>query len=89
MESHEDWFIILNSNDVTPGCCTSNPGVDADTCYKNINELKPLQIKETIYTEGCFDSMKDKLSEETLALGILAIVLVVLQVRFNERENSD
>jgi len=80
IDSYNDWFLILNDNDVTPGCCTRDPGVDAYSCYKNINELKPEELKETIYTKGCYVALQDLLLHESLTLGILVIVLCAMQL---------
>ncbi|KAF2360076.1 Tetraspanin/Peripherin [Trinorchestia longiramus] len=78
VSNYEDWFYILNSNDVTPGCCKDTS--DMETCYQSINALSPDEIEETLYTKGCYKALMDDLADEILALGILCLVLVAVQV---------
>jgi len=80
VSSYNDWFLIKNDNDVTPGCCTRDPGVDANDCYRNINELTPEELKETIYTEGCYVTLQNLLADQAFTLGILVIVLCAMQL---------
>uniref|UniRef100_A0A2P2I7A9 Tetraspanin n=1 Tax=Hirondellea gigas TaxID=1518452 RepID=A0A2P2I7A9_9CRUS len=80
VNSYQDWFILLNSNDVTPGCCTGQLA-SADTCYKNINELNPeTELPLQIYKKGCFSTMVEDLGEISTVLGIMCIVLVSMQL---------
>ncbi|XP_018019663.1 tetraspanin-9 [Hyalella azteca] len=77
VNSYEDWFYILNENSVTPGCCKDN---SPEFCYKNISALTQTQLQETLYTRGCYEALIDDLSQQLLALGILALVLVTVQL---------
>lgn len=79
VNTYGDWFPILNGQDVTPGCCTGL-GADAETCYKNINVLDHVEIDLRIFQRGCFQAMQEDLEKETLALGIMCIILVVVQL---------
>jgi len=81
VKSYQDWASILpDSRDVTPGCCRKMPGYDPNTCYMDVATLNPRRRNDTIYTRGCFPTLKYSMAHESLALGIMAIVLSVLQL---------
>lgn len=74
INSYNDWYYILGKPQVTPGCCRDDSGVDSDECYTVIVHKPPEEIEKIIYTRGCYQSMIDDLADETLALGIMALV---------------
>jgi len=81
VDGYQDWSAIVpDGKSVTKGCCRSGHGIDPNTCYKDVMILPIKEINETIYTRGCFGALKSLVAHESLALGITAIVLAVLQL---------
>ncbi|XP_018025703.1 leukocyte surface antigen CD53 [Hyalella azteca] len=58
VNGYMDWQALRNSSDVTQGCCTNTT---APGCYKDITSLDITQIKNKIYTRGCYEAYKESL----------------------------
>lgn len=80
VENYTDWqeWPYGSNGNVSRGCCKEDDR--SDTCYMNKNTLPEDQAKDYIYTEGCYEAIKEDLKEEVVALCVILFIMVVVQV---------
>jgi len=63
-------------NDVASGCCKE----ETEGCNKGMATKSEEEAMKTIYTEGCYDAVKNQLMGVTIGLGAATVVLAVVQI---------
>lgn len=76
---YQDWknFTFGSENgNVAEGCCKEM----TETCFLGMAN-KPEEVAEkTIYTQGCYERIKEDLTGVTLALGVTTVILGLVQL---------
>lgn len=60
------------------GCCKEDD--DTDTCFEGRNTESEAVASQYIYTDGCYEALKEDLKEEVVALCVVLFIMVVVQV---------
>lgn len=80
VNGYKDWLEFSYGNetgDVALGCCRDE---DAENCYKGMANKDEGVANKTIYTQGCYQAIKDDLQGVTIALGVVTVILGLVQV---------
>lgn len=61
------------------GCCLKQ----TDNCNQGVADKPVSEAEEVIYTQGCYQAIKDDLQSVVVALGVTTLILGLVQVSFN------
>jgi len=81
VESYKDWtnaFKVSDVADSVPASCCKN--LEDPKCGDGLADKPEDQVKDKIYTEGCFSEVKDELKADIAIVGGAAIGIAVLQL---------
>jgi len=85
VESYKDWTngsTTLKAHKAVPASCCKNQkaGEENPNCGYNMTNKTKDEVKDDIYTEGCFSEVKDDLKSDIAIVGGAAIGIAVLQL---------
>lgn len=80
VENYTDWqsWPYGKTGNVSRGCCKEDDS--SNTCFMGKNTLPEDVAAKSIYTEGCYQAIKDDLKEEVVALCVVLFIMVIVQV---------
>ncbi|MDK2413156.1 hypothetical protein QHH03_29155, partial [Aphanizomenon sp. 202] len=58
------------------GCCLKQ----ADNCNQGVADKPVSEAEEVIYTQGCYQAIKDDLQSVVVALGVTTLILGLVQL---------
>lgn len=75
--NYTDW-VEFKGNDVSKGCCLPDK-VEPD-CFKGKASLSLSEAQKYIYTDGCYNAIKEDLKGATIGLGVACLILGIVQI---------
>jgi len=79
IENYMDWKNFTygkETNDVAKGCCIEQ----TEDCNKDMADKPMDEAEKVIYTQGCYNAVKEDMKGVTIGLGVATVVLALVQL---------